>query len=172
MNDRALRGWSSTPAARPSATRFDITAASEVMAILALATSLDDLRARLARTVVGGPPTAPRDRRRPRRHRRHGRAAARGAAPQPGADREGAPALVHAGPFANIAHGCSSVLATDLGLHHADVVVTEAGFGFDLGGEKFLHLKAPQAGLWPRCVVLVATVRRPRSHGGGDLRPA
>jgi formate--tetrahydrofolate ligase len=81
--------------------------------------------------------------------------------------REGGPALVHGGPFANIAHGCSSVVATRLGLAHADVVVTEAGFGFDLGGEKFLHLKCRQAGLWPSAVVLVATVRALASHGGG-----
>jgi formate--tetrahydrofolate ligase len=83
--------------------------------------------------------------------------------------REGTPAFVHCGPFANIAHGCSSVRATTLALAHADVVVTEAGFGFDLGGEKFLQIKARQAGLWPRAVVLVATVRAVMSHGGGDL---
>jgi formate--tetrahydrofolate ligase len=83
--------------------------------------------------------------------------------------REGAPAFVHCGPFANIAHGCSSVVATDLALRHADVVITEAGFGFDLGGEKFLNLKMRQAGLWPHAVVLVATVRALKSHGGGSL---
>ncbi|MFU8870298.1 formate--tetrahydrofolate ligase, partial [Natronococcus sp.] len=83
--------------------------------------------------------------------------------------REGAPAFVHCGPFANIAHGCSSVVATKLALRHADIVVTEAGFGFDLGGQKFLDIKMKQSGLWPRCVVLVATVRALASHGGGDV---
>ncbi|MDA0700416.1 MAG: formate--tetrahydrofolate ligase [bacterium] len=171
MNDRALRKVIVDAGGKAErSTRFDITAASEVMAILALATSLDDLRARLARTVVGrtadGAPVT---------------ADALGATdamvvllrealrPNLVQTREGAPAFVHAGPFANIAHGCSSVVATDLALRHADVVVTEAGFGFDLGGEKFLDLKMRQAELWPRCVVLVATLRALRSHGGGDL---
>jgi formate--tetrahydrofolate ligase len=171
MNDRALRRVVVDAGGKAErTTRFDITAASEVMAILALATSLDDLRARLARTVVGrtadGAPVT---------------ADALGATdamvvllrealrPNLVQTREGAPAFVHAGPFANIAHGCSSVVATDLALRHADVVVTEAGFGFDLGGEKFLDLKMRQSGLWPRCVVLVATLRALRSHGGGDL---
>src|SRR5690606_16560684 len=83
--------------------------------------------------------------------------------------REGTPTFVHMGPFGNIAHGCSSVVATKLALRHADVVITEAGFGFELGGEKFLDIKCRQAGLWPRAVVLVATVQALRSHGGGDL---
>lgn len=171
MNDRALRRVVVDAGGRAErTTRFDITAASEVMAMLALAESLGDLRARLARTVVGWtaddrPVTADdlgatdamlvllREALRPNLVQTS----------------EGGPALVHAGPFANIAHGCSSVLATRTGLHHADVVVTEAGFGFDLGGEKFLHLKAPQAGVWPDAVVLVATVKALRAHGDGDL---
>jgi formate--tetrahydrofolate ligase len=171
MNDRALRRVTVDAGGRAErTTRFDITAASEVMAMFALAGSLDDLRARLARTVVGwtdadAPVTADdlgatdamlvllREALRPNLVQTS----------------EGGPALIHAGPFANIAHGCSSVLATRTGLHHADVVVTEAGFGFDLGGEKFLHLKAPQAGVWPHLVVLVATVKALRAHGGGDL---
>ena len=171
MNDRALRRVTLSVGGRAERRgRFDITAASEVMAMLALATSQDDLRARLARTVVGWtgddtPVTADdlgatdamlvllREALRPNLVQTS----------------EGGPALIHAGPFANIAHGCSSVLATRTGLHHADVVVTEAGFGFDLGGEKFLHLKAPQADVWPDAVVLVATVKALRAHGGGDL---
>jgi formate--tetrahydrofolate ligase len=171
MNDRALRRVVVDAGGRAErTTRFDITAASEVMAMLALANSAEDLRTRLARTVVGwtddnAPVTADdlgatdamfvllREALRPNLVQTS----------------EGGPALIHAGPFANIAHGCSSVLATRVGLHHADVVVTEAGFGFDLGGEKFLHLKAPQADVWPDLVVLVATVKALRAHGGGDL---
>src|SRR5690606_37596309 len=83
--------------------------------------------------------------------------------------REGTPAFVHLGPFGNIAHGCSSVVATKTALRHADVTVTEAGFGFELGGEKFLDIKARQAGLWPDAVVLDATVQALKSHGHGDL---
>jgi formate--tetrahydrofolate ligase len=82
---------------------------------------------------------------------------------------EGGPAIVHGGPFANIAHGCSSIVSTRLGMHTADYVVTEAGFAFDLGGEKFLDIKCRQAGVWPRAVVLVATLRALKSHGGAPL---
>ena len=171
MNDRALRRIVIDAGGRAERrTRFDITAASEIMAILALATSADDLRARLGRTVVG--------------HREDGtpvtvdalgggdaafvllREALR---PNLVQARGGAPVFVHAGPFANIAHGCSSILATDLALAHADVVLTEAGFGFDLGGEKFLDLKMRAADRWPHLVVLVTTVRALAHHGGGDL---
>ncbi len=171
VDDRALRSVIVDAGGKaPRPTRFDITAASEVMAMLALAESLEDLRARLARTVVGF---------------RDDGAAVRVADleatdamlallrealwPNLVQTLEGTPALVHTGPFANIAHGCSSVVATQLALRHADLVVTEAGFGFDLGGEKFLHLVCPHARLWPRCVVLVATVRALTAHGGGDL---
>jgi len=171
MNDRALRRVVVDARGKAErATRFDITAASEVMAVMALATSADDLRARLGRIVVGrtadGTPITAND---------LGAADAmfvllrEALRPNLVQTREGAPAFVHCGPFANIAHGCSSVLATDLALRHADVVLTEAGFGFDLGGEKFHHLKMRQAGLWPRAVVLVVTVRALRSHGDGEL---
>ncbi len=180
VNDRALRSVTLAAggrAERPS--RFDITAASEIMAVLALADSPQDLRARLGRIVVGrqGPdgPTPGAD----------VTAADLGAvdamlallrdalAPNLVTTREGTPAFVHAGPFANIAHGASSVVATRTALAHAQEVVTEAGFGFDLGGEKFLDVKMRQAGLWPRAVVLVATAKALREHGAGpDGDPA
>ena len=172
VNDRALRDVVVAAGRRGErATRFDITAASEVMAVMALAGSLDDLRARLARLVVGtredgGPVTADD----------LGAVDAMLALlkdalwPNLVQTREGTPAFVHLGPFGNIAHGCSSVVATRLALRHADVVVTEAGFGFELGGEKFLHIKCRQSGLWPRAVVLVATVQALRAHGSGDMR--
>ncbi|MCA8923967.1 MAG: formate--tetrahydrofolate ligase, partial [Planctomycetes bacterium] len=148
-------------------TGFDITAASEVMAVLALASSREDLEQRLARVVVG------------RARDERFVTAAEFAAVSPMSvllkdallpnlvqTSEGGPALVHTGPFANLAHGCSSVLATRLALHFADDVVTEAGFGFDLGGEKFLQIKCRQAGLWPRCVVLAVSLRALKAHGG------
>jgi len=171
MNDRALRKVVVAAGGKAErSTRFDITAASEIMAILALATSQADLRARVARVVVGrtadGVPLTADDLGATDAMVVLLREALR---PNLVQTREGAPAFVHCGPFANIAHGCSSVLATDLALRHADVVVTEAGFGFDLGGEKFLDLKMRQSGLWPHAVVLVATVRALRSHGDGDL---
>lgn len=171
INERALRSVVVSAGTRDQRqTRFDITAASEIMAVMALADSLADLRVRLGRIVVGtradGSPVTVAD---------LGVVDALLAllkdALQPNLVQtaEGAPAFVHMGPFGNIAHGCSSVVATRLALQHADVVVTEAGFGFELGGEKFLHLKARQAGIWPRAVVLVATVRALEAHGGGDL---
>lgn len=172
VNDRALR--SVTVAAggpQERSTRFDITAASEIMAVMALADSLKDLRARLTRIVVGarpdGAPVTAGD---------LGAVDALVALlkdalkPNLAQTREGAPAFVHMGPFGNIAHGCSSVAATRVALKHADVVITEAGFGFELGGEKFLQIKARQAGLWPRAVILVATVQALRAHGRGDLQ--
>lgn len=171
VNDRALRSIVVSAGKKAERrTRFDITAASEIMAIMALADSLEDLRARLARIVVGT--------------RADGSAVTAddiGAVdamlallkdalnPNLVQTREGAPAFVHMGPFGNIAHGCSSVVATKVALAHADVVVTEAGFGFELGGEKFLELKSRQAGLWPRAVVLVVTVRALEAHGDGSL---
>jgi len=172
MNDRALRSVVLDAGGRAERhSRFDITAASEVMATLALSSSLDDLRERLGRTVVGwrddGTPVTSDDLVATEAMVALLREALR---PNLVQSADGTPALVHCGPFANIAHGCSSVLATRLALRHAEVVVTEAGFGFDLGGEKFLHLKAPQADVWPRCVVLVATVRALAHHGGGDLQ--
>ena len=174
MNDRALRevvlGLGAYADGVPRQSRFDITAASEVMAALSLAGSDEDLRARLGRIVVG--------RTTKRQEVTAGALKADGAmyallrdALMPNLVRtaEGGPAFVHGGPFANIAHGCSSVLATRMALRYADDVVTEAGFGFALGGEKFLHIKCLQAGLWPRLVVLVATASSLAIHGGGDL---
>ena len=171
VNDRALRRIVTSPGKDAERRgRFDITAASEIMAVLALADSLDDLRARLARIVVGS-----------RADGGDVTASDLGAVeamlallkdalePNLVQTREGTPAFVHTGPFGNIAHGCSSVVATRTALAYAQEVVTEAGFGFDLGGEKFLQLKMRQAGLWPRAVVLVATVRALRAHGEGDL---
>lgn len=171
VNDRALRQVKvavGSPAERSS--RFDITAASEVMAVLALAADLPDLRRRLARIVVGnredGSPVTAHD---------LGATEAMLALlkdalkPNLVQTREGTPAFVHAGPFGNIAHGCSSVVATDTALSLADLVISEAGFGFDLGGEKFLDIKMRQSGLWPHAVVLVATVRALAAHGSGDL---
>lgn len=170
MNDRALRhvvvslGKGSGPVREGS---FDITAASEVMAILCLASDVKDLEARLSRIVVGTTPAgAPVT------------AGDLGAAPAMTAllldammpnlvqTREGTPAIVHGGPFGNIAHGCNSILATRMALAYGDDVVTEAGFGFDLGAEKFLDIKCRVAGLWPRGVVLVATHRALKMHGG------
>jgi len=169
MNDRALRsvvvGLGGDGVARE--TGFDITASSEVMAMLCLAEGEDDLRLRLERTLVGfddgGKPVTA------------GQLRAAGAmlallrdALRPNLVRtlEGTPAFVHGGPFANIAHGCNSVLATRMALHHADWAITEAGFGFDLGAEKFFDIKCASAGLDTACVVLVATVRALKMHGG------
>ena len=171
INDRALRNLVSSLGGpsngAPREDRFDITAASEVMAAFCLARDLDDLRARLGRMVVG----VRRDGSMVTAHdiKADGAMAAllRDAL-QPNLVQtlEGSPALVHGGPFANIAHGCNSVQATRLGLKLADVVVTEAGFGADLGGEKFLDIKCRLAGLAPSCAVVVATVRALKMHGG------
>ena len=171
MNDRALRhvvvGLGGGSDGLPRQSGFDITAASEVMAALCLAEDYDDLGQRLARMVValtddnnpvtaadlnavGGMLVLLRDALRPN-------------LVQTG---EGVPVLVHGGPFANIAHGCNSVIATKLALRTADWVVTEAGFGFDLGGEKFIDLKCVSAGLDVAAIVLVATVRALKLHGG------
>ena len=171
MNDRNLRsivvGLGGASQGMPREDGFDIAAASEVMAVLCLAEGLSDLQARLGRMIVG--------------QTREGRSVtaeelkADGAmavllrdalAPNLVQTLEGSPALVHGGPFANIAHGCNSVLATKLGLALADVVVTEAGFGADLGAEKFLDIKCRSAGLAPEACVVVATVRALKMHGG------
>ena len=166
VNDRALRDVTVGERVQ-HASRFDITAASEVMAILCLADSLDDLRARLGKIVVGRSPSGSRV--------TAGDLGATDAmtallldALQPNLVQttDGSPALVHGGPFANIAHGCSSVLSTRLGTRSADIAVTEAGFGFDLGGEKFLQIKCRSAGIWPDCVVLAVTVASLERHGG------
>lgn len=171
MNDRALRqiivGLGGPGGGIPREGGFDITAASEIMAILCLAEGAEDLRARLDRILIafdrsGEPITA----------KALGGTGAMLAllqeALQPNLVQslEGTPALVHGGPFANIAHGCNSVLATRLALHQADWVITEAGFGFDLGAEKFFDIKCAGAGLDTAAVVLVATIRALKMHGG------
>jgi formate--tetrahydrofolate ligase len=170
MNDRSLRhvviGLGGALEGVPRETGFDITPASEVMAALCLAEDAEDLRARLARILV---------------------ALTRGKSPVTAADLkavgsmmvllkdalkpnlvqtvDGVPALIHGGPFANIAHGCNSVIATKMAMAHADYTVTEAGFGFDLGAEKFFDIKCVSAGLDTSAVVLVATVRALKLHG-------
>ena len=175
VNDRALRriviglngGLGSVANGFPSENGFDITAASEVMALFCLATDLEDLRVRLGRIIVAtrtdGTPITARD------LKADGAMAAllRDAlAPNLVQTIDGSPALVHGGPFANIAHGCNSVIATRLGLSLADIVVTEAGFGADLGAEKFFDIKCRSAGIVPGCAVIVASVRALKMHGG------
>jgi len=151
----------------PREAGFDITVASEVMAIFCLAKNLDDLKERLGNVIVG----YTRDRKpvRARDLKAHGAMTAllkEAIAPNLVQTLEGTPAFIHGGPFANIAHGCNSVLATTTALKLADYVVTEAGFGADLGGEKFIDIKCRKAGLSPDCVVLVATIRALKMHGG------
>jgi formate--tetrahydrofolate ligase len=171
MNDRALRSIVSSLGGVangfPREDGFDITVASEVMAIFCLARDLADLRHRLSNIVVG----YTRDRKpvRAGELKAHGPMAALlkdALAPNLVQTLEGTPAFVHGGPFANIAHGCNSVLATTTALKLADYVVTEAGFGADLGAEKFFDIKCRKTGLEPACVVLVATIRALKMHGG------
>lgn len=173
MNDRQLRyirdglGGEKDGVERDDG--FDITVASEIMAILCLAESAADLKARLARIVIGydtqnRPVTCSR-------LKAHGAMAALlkdAIKPNIVQTLEGTPAFVHGGPFANIAHGCNSVLATRMALKAADYAVTEAGFGADLGAEKFLDIKCRASGLRPAAVVVVATVRALKMHGGLD----
>ena len=171
MNDRALRsiivGLGGLNGGPTREDRFVIIPGSEIMAILALATGIDDLEARLARIIVGlrGDKTAVRA----------SDLKAHGAMtlllkdainPNLVQTLEGGPALVHCGPFGNIAHGCNSVVATKLGLALCDIVLTEAGFGADLGAEKFLDIKCRFAGLKPEAAIIVATVRALKMHGG------
>jgi formate--tetrahydrofolate ligase len=151
----------------PREAGFDITVASEVMAIFCLAKNLDDLKERLGNIIVA----YTRDRKpvRARDLKAHGAMTAllkESLGPNLVQTLEGTPAFIHGGPFANIAHGCNSVLATTTALKLADYVVTEAGFGADLGGEKFIDIKCRKAGLTPDCVVLVATIRALKMHGG------
>lgn len=171
MNDRELRnivvGLGGKAHGVPRQDGFDITVASEVMAILCLASSLHDLKKRLAKIIVaydynGNPVTA-------------GQIKAQGAmaallkdAVKPNLVQtlENVPAIIHGGPFANIAHGCNSVMATQTGLKLADYTITEAGFGADLGAEKFFDIKCRYAGLKPDAAVIVATVRALKMHGG------
>lgn len=174
MNDRSLRataiGLGGETGGVPRETGFDITAASELMAMLCLADDADDLRRRIDRTLIG--------------FDRKGAPVTAGAVGVTGAmlallrdallpnlvqTEHGTPAIVHGGPFANIAHGCNSVIATRAGLQLADWVVTEAGFGFDLGAEKFFDIKCRSAGIDPDVVVLVATLRALKMHGGRPL---
>jgi formate--tetrahydrofolate ligase len=171
MNDRALReivcSLGGVANGYPREAGFDITVASEVMAIFCLAKNLDDLKERLGNIIVA----YTRDRKpvRARDLKAHGAMAAllkESIAPNLVQTLEGTPAFIHGGPFANIAHGCNSVLATATALKLADYVVTEAGFGADLGGEKFIDIKCRKAGLTPDCVVLVATIRALKMHGG------
>ncbi len=171
MNDRQLRnivdGLGGQPNGVPREDGFDITVASEIMAILCLASDITDLKQRLGRVVVGytyaGKPVTASD------LKAQGAMAALlkdALKPNLVQTLEGTPALVHGGPFANIAHGCNSVTATKLALRLADYTVTEAGFGADLGAEKFLDIKCRLAGLKPNAVVIVATVRALKYHGG------
>ena len=171
MNDRQLRcvedGLGGKTNGVPRQDGFDITVASEIMAVFCLAEDIEDLKARLSRIVVGytyegAPVTA-------------GQLKAVGAMtallkdaikPNLVQSLEGTPAFVHGGPFANIAHGCNSVIATRMAMRLADYTVTEAGFGADLGAEKFLDIKCRMAGLTPDAVVVVATIRALKMHGG------
>jgi formate--tetrahydrofolate ligase len=171
MNDRALReivcSLGGVANGYPREAGFDITVASEVMAIFCLAKDLDDLKERLGNVIVG----YTRDRKpvRARDLKAHGAMAAllkEAIAPNLVQTLEGTPAFIHGGPFANIAHGCNSVVATTTALKLADYVVTEAGFGADLGGEKFIDIKCRKTGLAPDAVVLVATIRALKMHGG------
>ena len=171
MNDRALReivcSLGGVANGYPREAGFDITVASEVMAIFCLAKDLDDLKERLGNIIVA----YTRDRKpvRAKDLKAHGAMTAllkEAMAPNLVQTLEGTPAFIHGGPFANIAHGCNSVLATTTALKLADYVVTEAGFGADLGAEKFLDIKCRKAGLTPDCVVLVATIRALKMHGG------
>ena len=173
MNDRALRetvlSLGGVANGFPRQGGFDITAASEVMAILCLAENLEDLEDRLGDIVVGL--TRSRETVTARDIKANGAMAALlkdALLPNLVQSGEGTPALVHGGPFANIAHGCNSVIATRLGLKLADYVVTEAGFGADLGAQKFLDIKCRQTGLAPRAAVLVATIRALKHHGGSE----
>ena len=171
LNERALRsviiGLGGKANGVPRESGFDITVASEVMAILCLSTDLMDLKARIARAVIG--------------YTYDGKAVTAGDIGAQGAATvilkdaikpnlvqtlEGTPAFIHGGPFANIAHGCNSIQATRLGLKLSDYFITEAGFGADLGAEKFLDIKCRMAGLKPSAVVIVATVRALKMHGG------
>ncbi len=175
MNDRQLRhivdGMGGKASGVPREDGFDITVASEIMAVLCLATSISDLKERLSKIIVGytyddKPVTC-------------GQLKAQGAMtallkdalkPNLVQTLEGTPAFVHGGPFANIAHGCNSVTATKTALKMSDYAITEAGFGADLGAEKFLDIKCRMAGLTPDAVVIVATVRALKMHGGLDKK--
>jgi formate--tetrahydrofolate ligase len=175
MNDRALRklviGLGGTTGGVPRETGFDITAASEIMAILCLSNDLSDLKRRFGNIFVGftydKQPVFARDLKAP-----GAMAALMKDAIKPNLVQtiEGQPAILHGGPFANIAQGTNSIIATRMGLSLSDYVVTEAGFGFDLGAEKFLDIKCRTAGLSPNAIVIVATIRALKYHGGAGLK--
>jgi formate--tetrahydrofolate ligase len=174
VNDRTLRAIISGVGAKSNgitrATGFDITPASEIMAILCLSKDLDDLKQRIGKIILGfkhdGTPFYVDD---------MGVAGAIAILlkdamhPNLVQTLEGTPAFIHGGPFANIAHGCNSLVATKMALTHADYVVTEAGFGADLGAEKFFNIKCRKGGLQPKLTVLVATLQGLKMHGGGNL---
>ena len=171
MNDRALReivcSLGGVANGYPREAGFDITVASEVMAIFCLASDLDDLKERLGNIIVAY--TRDRNPIRAKDLKAHGAMAVllkEALSPNMVQTLEGTPAFIHGGPFANIAHGCNSVLATTTALKLCDYVVTEAGFGADLGGEKFLDIKCRKTGLAPDAAVLVATIRALKMHGG------
>ena len=175
MNDRALRditiGLGGTANGYPRQDGFDIVVASEVMAIFCLATSLKDLKKRLGNIVVAY--TKDQKAIRASDLKVHGAMTVLlkdALAPNLVQTLENNPAFIHGGPFANIAHGCNSVIATQTALKLADYVVTEAGFGADLGAEKFIDIKCRKTGLRPSAVVVVATVRALKYHGGADLK--
>ncbi len=175
MNDRALRKMVIGLGGRamggtPREAGFDITAASEIMAILCLAQSRADLRERLSRILIGYDRTGEPVRAEEMQITGSLMAILNEAIlPNLVQSREGTPAFVHGGPFANIAHGCNSILATRMALAHGDWAVTEAGFAFDLGGEKFLDIKCRYGDLDPAAIVIVATVRALKMHGGVTL---
>lgn len=175
MNDRSLRhivaGLGGTTSGVPRETGFDITAASEIMAILCLANNIEDLKQRLGNIFIGytydKKPIYARD------LQAHGAMAALlkdAIKPNLVQTIEGTPAIIHGGPFANIAQGTNTVIATKTAMALSEYTVTEAGFGFDLGAEKFLDIKCRFAGLSPNGVVLVATVRALKYHGGEDIK--
>src|SRR5437867_8952876 len=175
MNDRALRDITVSLGGPgngyPRQDGFDIVVASEVMAIFCLSTSLDDLKERLGRIVVGytrdQKPVLARD------LQAHGAMTVLlkdAIKPNLVQTLENNPAFIHGGPFANIAHGCNSVIATSSAMKLADYVVTEAGFGADLGAEKFIDIKCRKSGLRPSAAVIVGTVRALKYHGGADLK--
>lgn len=170
MNDRALRhiviGLGGTAGGVVRESGFDITAASEIMAILCLAKDPADLRARLDRIIIGWKGTQPVQASALKSTGALMALLKHAIKPNLVATAEGTPTLVHGGPFANIAHGCNSLIATRTALGLADWVVTEAGFGADLGAEKFLNIKCRMGGLAPGCIVLVATVRALKYNGG------
>jgi formate--tetrahydrofolate ligase len=175
MNDRSLRriivGLGGTTSGVPRETGFDITAASEIMAILCLAADIHDLKIRLGNIFVGY--THRREPIYARDLKAEGAMAALlkdAIKPNLVQTIEGNPAIIHGGPFANIAQGTNSVIATRMGMTLSDYTVTEAGFGFDLGAEKFFDIKCQSSGLSPKAVVLTATIRALKYHGGADLK--